>query len=442
MTSRMIILAGAPEAAELDWSEKSLLPETTHVESLSNKENISHETLISPKSPSSKAFGPQWRQIATQRLQMRPILPKLNIESRVLVPGATAAQQDGQDSVLDKSGAEFFSLSELLGVSTPGSDISEPQSRPSLSEGSYSIPDTTSSGTSVFNTSEGGPLSEYYNHSFSIHEAIPSSQLSYFSDSLTPSTPIFESNEEMFSPSQGNGPGTPGGIIRTASQRRLSQAPRPKILSDLHDIPNSHYLESISPQTMTVNLIVGVISIAPPRTILTGAKYGKPREVDLVEMVVGDDTKSNFTVSMWLPREMRVNWKDGGKPNPEGLRSVLRRNLKFMRPRDVVLLQNVALSSFRGKVHGQSLKGDVTKIDLLFRKKVDDDDLSGIYTVSNLRTASAGKDPQVAKVKKVRDWLSEFVGERDGLAPAMAGRKGKRNKGGYGGFGFLPDDTP
>ena len=437
-------MAGAPEPAKLDWSEKSLLSETTHVESLPDEDNNDQLSTTLPKSPSSKAFGAQWRQITTQRLQMRPILPKLNIEPRPGAPGNTALQ-DGQLNKLDdfdKSGAEFFSFTELLGASTPGSDISEPQSRPSLSEGSSSIPDTTSSGTSVYNTSEGGPLSEYYDHSISIHEAIPSSQFSYFSDSMTPSTPIFESNEEMFPPSQSALPRTPSGIIRTPSQRRLSQAPRPKTLSELQDIPNARYLDSISPQTMTVNLIIGIISIAPPRTVVTGAKYGKPREVDLVEMIVGDDTKSNFTVSMWLPREMRVNWKDGGKPNPEGSRSILRRNLRFMRPRDVVLLQNVALSSFRGKVHGQSLRGDVTKIDLLFRKKVDDDDLSGVYSVSNLRTASASKDAQVVRVRKVRDWLSDFVGDRDGLVPTMAGRKGKRNKAGHGGFGFsLPEDT-
>jgi hypothetical protein len=438
MTDRMILLAGAPEPAKLDWSEKALLPDTMHIESLADKENMADKPA--PKSPSSKAFGANWRQLTTQRLQMRPILPKLNIDSRPLGPPATTTRQDGEVEEIDRGGADFFAFADLLGASTPGSDISEPQSRPSLSEGS-SIPDTTSSGTSAFNTSEGGPLSEYYDHSFSIYEAIPSSQLSYFSDSITPSTPIFESNEEMFSTSQGITPGTPGGIIRTPSQRRLSQAPRPKTLSELKDIPNARYLESISPQTMTVNVIVGIISIAPPRTVITGAKYGKPREVDLVEMVVGDDTKSNFAISLWLPREMRVNWKDGGHPNPDGGRSILRRTLRFMRPRDVVLLQNVALSSFLGKVHGQSLKGDVTKIDLLFRKKADDDDLSGFYSVSNLRTANAGKDPQIAKVKKVKDWLGEFVGERDGLMPTT-GRKGRRNRPGHnGGYGFLPDDT-
>jgi hypothetical protein len=80
----------------------------------------------------------------------------------------------------------------------------------------------------------------------------------------------------------------------------------------------------------------------------------------------------------------------------------------MLRPRDVVCLQNVALSSYRGKVHGQSLKRDVTKIDLLFRRPVDDDDMQGVYSASNLRNPI---DPQIKKVKAVRDWLLDFVGD-------------------------------
>lgn len=398
----MIILAGAPAPAKLDWSEKSLISEPMHLEGV----------VASPLSPTSKAFGAQWRQITTQRLQMRPILPKLNIDPRPT------------PSELTKGGADFFSADEYLGTQTPVSDISANESQPSASGAS-------ASGGSADSTSEA--LSDYYEHSFTIHEAIPSNQLSGFSE-YTPGTPTYESNEEMFPQTPING----GGIIRTSSQRRLSQAPRPKHLSDLEDIPNAHYLSSIEPQTMTVNLIVGIISIAPTRTVMTGQRYGKPRATELVEMIVGDDTKTGFSITMWLPREMRVNWKDGAHAAPEGSRSVLRRSLRFMRPRDVVLLQNVALSSFQGKVHGQSLKGDVTKIDLLFRKKVDDDDLSGIYSVSNLRTAT-GKDPQVLKVKKVRDWMTEFVGDR-GSPPASKGRR-RRGLDGRLGYGFLPDDT-
>ncbi|KAK4947602.1 hypothetical protein LTR10_013548 [Elasticomyces elasticus] len=381
--TRMIVLAGAPESNKLDWSEKALLPNSMHVESIT--------------SPTSQAFGAQWRQITNAKLQMRPILPKLSIEPR-------PTQDD-----IDRSGAEFFSADEHIGTQTPGSDVSCNESQPS--------------GGSTETTSEA--LSDYYEHSYSIHTAIPSSQLSGFSD-YTPGTPTYESNQEMFPQTPGSG----GGIIRSPSQPRLGQAPRPKHLSDLEDIPNARYLSSIEPQTMTVNLIVGILSISPPRMVVTGTKYGRPRETELIEMVVGDNTKTGFVISMWLPREMHVNWKDGAHATPEGSRSILRRSLRFMRPRDVVLLQNVALSSFRGKVHGQSLKGDVTKIDLLFRKKVDDDDIGGIYTLSNLRTA---KDPQVLKVKKVRDWMMEFVGDRDRSTT-------RRRREGHD-YGFLPEDT-
>lgn len=390
----MIVIAGAPESATLDWNEKSLIPV--------------NEVPKSPKrpvSPSGKAFSAQWRQLATERLQMRPVLPKLDIDPR-------------PDTASDGSAAEFFAPSEFASQESATSDASETESRPS--DGSMG---------SLESTSE--DLSAFYDHSFAIHEAIPSSQLSTMSD-ITPGTPTYESNEEMFPLT----PATPGGIIRTPSQRRLSQAPRPKQLSELVNIPNANYLRSISPQTMTVNLVVGILSISPPRTVITGAKYGKSRPTELVELLVGDDTKSGFSITLWLPREMRVNWKDGAHATPEGSRSLLRRQLKLLRPRDVVLLQNVALSSFRGKVHGQSLRGDVTKIDLLFRKKVDENDMNGVYSVSNLRTAT-GKDAQIIRVKKVRDWLVNFVGEVQGKGR----RRLDRGVDYRGTHRLLPDDT-
>ena len=181
--------------------------------------------------------------------------------------------------------------------------------------------------------------------------------------------------------------------------------------------------------TMTVNIIVAILSIAEPKTVIAGAKYGKPRETELVEMLVGDDTKSGFSITMWLPREMHVNWKDGAHYIPEGQRSALRRDLKMLRSRDIVLLQNVALSFFNGKVHGQSLRRDVTKVNLLFRKKIDDQDVAGVYSVQSLRNAT-DSDQQLVKVKKVRDWLLEFVGERKGVI----GRRGGRRD-------ILPPDT-
>lgn len=391
---RTIILTGAPESSKLDWSEKSLFSAI--------------ETSVAPlgSPPNTTDFTAVWRQIPNAKLQMRPILPKLEIDSR---------SEDG----IDASPATFFSanehLSQDLAQESAGSDISAEDSRPSQ--------DSTSG-------IDDEPLSDFYDHSFSIHEAVPSSQISD-SSVYTPGTPTYESSEDMFSMT----PATPGGIIKTPSQRRLSQAPRPKKLSDLNDVPNGSYLSAIQPQTMTMNLIVGILSISPPRKVITGAQYGRRRQIELVEMMVGDDTKSGFSVSMWLPREMRVNWKDGAQEKPEGARSTLRRNLKALRPRDIVLIQNVALSSYRGKVHGQSLRGDVTKVDLLFRKKVQEDDKTGCYSVQNLRMAT-GRDQQILKVRKVRDWLVEFVGD----ASAKERKKG-RGSAFHSKDRLLPDDT-
>lgn len=401
--TRTIILAGAPEATGLDWSEKSL----------SNYQHLDMATIrdTSPADSDSDVFMtqkvdiPKWRKLEMERLRMRPMLPKLDIESRT-------------KDVDMMEPAAFLETSELLSQDlaheSTGSDVSAEDSRPSCDSSSREYEPETQA------------LADFYDHSFTIYEAIPSSQVES-TTSMTPSTPIYESSEEMF-PEQ---PTTPGGIIRTSSQRRLSQAPKPKNVSSLKDVPNAKYIESINPQTKTVNLIVGIISIAPSRIVTTGAKYGKAKQVELVELLVGDDTKTGFTISMWLPREMHVNWKDGVQEKPEGGRSILRRSLKAVQPRDVVLIQNVALSSFRGKVHGQSLRGDVTKIDTLFRKKQDGVEDAGCYTAQNLKMATA-KDHQILKVKRVRDWLLDFIGE----APSGgAGRKkGRRAR-------FMPDDT-
>lgn len=393
LMSHTIVLTGAPQTTGLDWSEKSLLPSVFETEVRPD---------FTPGSPQQQLFNPQWRQLSSEPTKMRPSLPKLDIEPPY--------------QITDNGPANFFSASEFAALElereSAGSDISAEDSRPS--QDSYDV--------------ENEVLSEFYDHSFAIHEAIPKSQLESGTNSgYTPGTPTYESSDDMFPLT----PGTPGGIIRTPSQRRLSQAPRPKNLSDLDDIPNAAHLTSIHPQTMTVNLIVGILSISPARRVKTGVYYGRQRIVDLVEMTVGDDTKSSFSISMWLPREMRVNWKDGAQEKPEGARSVLRRNLKTLRTRDIVLLQNVALSSFRGKVHGQSLRGDVTKVDLLFRKKVDDDELQGVYSVQNLRMAT-GKDPQIMKVKRVRDYLMEFVSDNLGPAPPRRRTRSRTS---------LPDDT-
>lgn len=386
--TRMIVLAGAPEPSRLDWSEKSLSP-VTHLES------------VSQSTSSTASNKPSWRQLNTEKLMMRPVLPKLDIGRR-------------PPNEADTQATEFFTPSDFVdqdqGQESPGSDVSV--------DDSHSNP----SGTSVESSPEA--LSDFYDHSFAIHQAIPSSELSQISEA-PPQTPVYESSQDMVTPS------TPG-IIRTSSQRRLSQAPRPNLITDLSRIPNAAYLDSIQPQTMTVNLIVGILAISAPRRVTTGKAYNRPRQAELVELTVGDDSRTGFNVTLWMPPNMHVGWRDNAdSANQTGARSNLRRAVKEIRPRDVIMLQHVALSSYRGKVHGQSLKGDVTKLDLLFRKKVDEDDLQGCYTASNLRNPT---DHQLKKVKAVRDWMIEFVGDADG--GRVRTKKGKKMS-----RMMLPDDT-
>lgn len=406
--TRTIILAGAPETSKLDWNEKSMLP-ARHVENIQRRASMdstdASDSDASLTMTMTKPQIPKWRRLEMERLKMRPMLPKLEIEPPKDVDmGAPAEFLETSELVLQEAVGE-------AATESTGSDVSTEDSRPSVDSSTREYEPETQA------------LADFYDHSFTIHEAIPSSQIES-QQSITPGTPVYESNDDMFPDQSG------GGIIRTSSQRRLSQAPKPRNLSNLNQIPGANFLDSIHPQTKTVNLIVGIISIAPSRIVTAGAKFGKPRQVELVELLVGDETKTGFTISMWLPREMHVNWKDGAQEKPEGSRSLLRRSLKAVQIRDVVLIQNVALSTFRGKVHGSSLRGDVTKIDTLFRKKVGDEEQMGCYTASTLRMTT-GKDAQILKVKRVRDWMLDFIGE----APeAGTKKKGRRVK-------MMPDDT-
>jgi hypothetical protein len=328
--------------------------------------------------------------------------------------------------------AEFFSPADHVAnvsVESPtASDVSGDESQPS---GVGSAESTNEA------------LSDYYNHSFSIYEAVPDTETA--DGTCTPGTPMYEvkSLELPVEHTQTNDSATGRSIIRTPSQRRLSQAPKPKFLSNLSDIPNARELNRIQPQTKTVNLIVAVLSISPTKKVTVGKAWNRPRTVELVELMVADETKSGFAVTMWLPRELHVNFKDGREPGTrhagsaspsqspaDGARSELRRSLKSLRPRDIILLQNVALKTWEGKVAGGSLKGDITKLDLLHRRKVDEGEEEGWYSNSTLRKPI---EPQIRKVKAVRDWLLETVGEE--------GPKKKGRKGGRGGGMMLPDDT-
>ncbi|KAK0708234.1 hypothetical protein B0H67DRAFT_496272 [Lasiosphaeris hirsuta] len=201
-------------------------------------------------------------------------------------------------------------------------------------------------------------------------------------------------------------------------------------LSDLNAIPSASYLLRIQPQTMTCNLIIGIISVSAARTYTT--RYGPRR---LVEVLVGDESRAGFAVTIWLPPENGAS----GVGSEAGFTAVLR----WLRGGDVVLLQNVALKEFRKKVYGETLPRNLTRAYLLHRVRLDEEDLGGHYSAADL--AAKGGHPQLEKARRVRDWVVRFVGRRHApdTRPETHARGGKRKAGGAREWDIMPpvDDT-
>lgn len=220
---------------------------------------------------------------------------------------------------------------------------------------------------SIEKNSEGSEdiLSDFCEQSLAIHNSLPSSQLvaDQTTTSLVTNTPSFMNT--ML-------PATP----ETSAH-----------LSDLEDVPSAKDILSYQPATITLNLIVGILSIAQPRSVKT--RWGQ--DLSLVEILVGDETKTSFPITFWIPTGTASQSEIG----------------KLQR-QDVVLFRNVGLHVFRDRVYGQSLRRGMTRMDILWRRNG-----SAPYTTRNLRKALAQPEeqhPQTIKTKNVVDWVLHFVG--------------------------------
>lgn len=213
-------------------------------------------------------------------------------------------------------------------------------------------------------------LSQFCEQSLAVHNPLPSSQLE--SEDWDPSFTSLDETSFLTTSSNGKSEVTPHPPLATPSH-----------LSDLEDIPPPRDITATIPSTITVNLIVGVISIAQPRTVTT--RWG--RQLSLIEVLVGDDTKSGFAITFWLSSD-----------------SISESQLSKLQRQDVVLMRNVALHVFRNKVYGQSLRKGLTQLNLLWRR-----DGSGYYSTRALSQTAQG-NPQMEKTKKTKDWVLHFVG--------------------------------
>ena len=223
--------------------------------------------------------------------------------------------------------------------------------------------------------------------------------------------------------------------FRGAAGARISapvQPPQP-----LNTIPTARFLLSKTPQTLTTTLLVGIIAIEQPRRI-TVRRTG--RHVNLIEATVGDDTAAGFSVSFW------VNSREDDTARDE-----LWDELKGLRPGDLVLMQNIALAQFRGKVHGQSFgrsggrmhskkksKWWRTNVVLMYRRgglsrALVENNMDGnddpVWDSDDLDEATREEDALTERGKKVRQWVLRFVcpkglrGDRD--AKDLSGKLGR-----------------
>lgn len=331
MPPRILILAGAPDSASLDWDPSGLLDELS-------------DTI-------AQFVGLQ-----------KP-------------PKATTTDLP-DESVLDTATWRSIPL-ERARLETGFSQVHEFDGYYQGSQGFFTMVETQ--GTDAASQSL---LDEFYEHSLRVHDEIHSSQLPSGSFSTAMSSFDESTYDESCDASMEDTTAT------TFGNRTLGLGSAH--LSDLEDLPNAGYLRSIVPQTMTVNLIVGVISVAEPRVVRT--RWGTAKS--LVELLVGDETKSGFSITFWLSHDSNA---------------AADKALKSLRRQDIVLLRNVALSSFKEKVHGHSLRKNLTKIDLLYRRKLDDDDVGGFYTAKDLASRKRNH-PQMLKTQRVREWVLKFVG--------------------------------
>ncbi|GLI75367.1 hypothetical protein PoHVEF18_003621 [Penicillium ochrochloron] len=238
-------------------------------------------------------------------------------------------------------------------------------------------------------------LSEFYDHSFVVHETSEISTTGLRDEEDTQeSKPALSCIDAV--------------ATETTADAKDYELPRSLQISgpirDLQHLPTAKYLQSIAPQTMTVNLIVGILAIHPPRRVMT--RQWKT-ELDIIELIVGDETRTGFGVNIWLPASTSISCKTQDADR-------LSRSLAILRPRDIILLRTVGLSSFRDQVYGQSLRGGMTKVDLLYRQPVDVTDTVGFYK-SGLRRDSPHDhvDLPLQKTRRVREWIFQFVGATD-----------------------------
>ena len=181
----------------------------------------------------------------------------------------------------------------------------------------------------------------------------------------------------------------------------------PKILQDQHlhlvplsGLPSAGEVDRLMPQTVTVSLLVIALKVdfkCQLRTRRTGQRF------DLVEISVGDDTQNNFSINIWLKSSLPSSEStDTAECSVQMNKS--RSTINLIKTGDLLLLENVALATWKGCIYGQNLRKRVgnieTKIHIIERTQLDSPSSTNLAT----------------RITKVKDWAMKYVGnERNNL---------------------------
>ncbi|PFH60976.1 hypothetical protein XA68_18449 [Ophiocordyceps unilateralis] len=407
---RLIILAGAPAASAVDeasctvkrFDEAYRLLLGVRVEADDDDDDEDDEE---DEDEDEKPSEVAWRAVT---------------ESRRPVPLAmTAAAGDGDDDVVS-----FLSTARLPRRGGEGDDEKEDEK----ADEEKGEEDEEDEEEKEKEEEEEEAWTQFCEESLALCASQPSASDSDEDDSMLDSTSILSTMPS--SPSQGMMP------------------PPPRSLTVLSRIPSGRRIQAVQPQTLTVNLVVAIMSIAPRRRVTT--RWGQT--VQLVELLVGDETASALTVTFWLsPTAAAGAAGAAGAVAAAATAAAVTAAaddataaaaVDGLRRQDVVLLRNVALQVFRGKVFGQSLRRGVTRVSLLWRASG-----GGCFSARRLAAAASAAaaaaaaaadddddDDGVSLVRRaavVKDWVLRFVG-RD--VEAGTGHRGKS-------WDRPPDDT-
>ncbi|KAF8446655.1 hypothetical protein BGX38DRAFT_656069 [Terfezia claveryi] len=270
-------------------------------------------------------------------------------------------QTDGDDEV----DVDFLNHSFICYQTTSGSSpLRSPILSSPLSASSVELEVTTSQFPHLIHEDSLNLATNLHSFSTSFHTSFNSVSSSYEEDN-TPGHPLPHST--------------------------LPPLPPLSTLTDLEDLPTPKELEKIQSHNAQnpfyrpkpISSIVGIISASQP--ILCRNKS------EMVKLTVGDETASGVGLTIWL---------DSGSVD---MRDKLSNNK--VRSLDVVILRNVILNTFMGKVYLNSMRNGKTEIEVLYRCG----ERGGRYR-PDLGQKKAVKDQQVEKVKRVVEWVESFVG--------------------------------